>query len=247
MIELINDINVMTDDQIASLVNSFNENSYEIIESAPTRENIPCNLSKTLQNKESYQLLMEDKEADFKYFSIRFPVNNKDIILPFGVYGVSSKRNLRFPLVINGIWVSLFMLDKATFRMGLNITDTQKNDECYGNFLSWKKRLIEKIFTFYFQSNYNSVMTWVKRGDKSFTRDVAQQVGFYWKTFNDNEFYSAKELTDEEFKFAKNALFKWKVLSENEPNPRPPVTRQIISLISGVVGLKKEKTTSSIL
>nr|BFF38253.1 hypothetical protein BACY1_00580 [Tenacibaculum mesophilum] len=133
------------------------------------------------------------------------------------------------------------MLDKATFGMGLNISDPQRNDEFYMRFLLWKKNLIQKIFTFYFQSEYNSLMTWAKRGNKSATRDIAQEVGFYWKVYNDNEFYSSKELTDDEFKFAKNALFKWKVLSESDPNPRPPVTKQIIDLISGIVGLKKDE------
>ncbi|TYP74362.1 hypothetical protein [Aquimarina intermedia] len=231
------DINQLTKEQIIMLASAFTEDTFEIVTTVPSSDNIPLNLSETLQNKENFAVLMEDENANFNYFSIKYPIGkSQSAIMPFGVYGVSDKRNIRFPLVINGIWVSLFMLDEATFGAGLQICDASELSKYYSRFTSWKQQLISKVFNYYYLSEYNSIMSWPKRGERSFTRQLAEEIGFLWQDFNNNELFSSLSLSTSEIDYVKNSLFRWKVLGENDPNPRPPITPQIIQLITSIIG-----------
>lgn len=227
---------------IEDCASAFRSGNYEIITTLPSRENVPHELSKTLQEKANYKIILDDQEAEYSYFSVVYETSSGErISIPIGAYGISNKKKATFPLVINGTWIKLLKLDKNTFCVGLGI-----NKDCdlyFSRFLSWKKEFINKIFTYYLNSStYCSAMSWKIKGEKSNTRMIAEACGFHRVSFNNNELYSKYKLEENSdlLKYFKNCLFRWDIVGRDELQFSTEIHTNVVTLVSSIVTLSQD-------
>ena len=223
---------------------AFQHSRFRLVTSDPTKENVPDLLSATLQNKESYCMILDDRNASFNYFSIGYRTTmGEDVLIPVGAYGISSQRKVLFPLVINGIWQILLMLDKDTFARGCAIPETEDSHHYYGKLIQWKKQFIQQVFQYYstLVPGYCSAMAWPARGEKSATRSIAESLAFHRIIFagggKEIELYSTMALEEGSslVKYFKNCLFRWEVIGRDELRPAELIDPNLVSLVKSMV------------
>lgn len=243
MTRIIKEFEEFSKEEVLEFADSFRNDSYEIVSIVPSAENVPQKLSPTLQDIKNIQIILEDESSDHSYFAIQYKTEkNEKILVPIGVYGIGHKRMVRFPLVINGIWISFLKLNKATFIYGLKIDSEIHADTYFMEFIKWKKQFIHKIFEHYYDSNLNSAMSWEAKGKNSNTRDIAGSVGFSYYTFNGNELFTSEniDLMPKSLKYFRDCLYRWKILSQNDPNPAPEINANTVRFVARIVNLKNE-------
>lgn len=243
MVKIIKDPIELTAEGVSQFAAAFRADSYEIITSQPTPENIPQRLSATLSDVSKIRMIMEDPDAGQCFFSIAY----QDVIVPIGVYGVSPKKKARFPLVINGIWITLISLNQGVLSKLLGLEGEEDCAYYFSKYAEWKKGFIRKAFTYYFNAEYCSAMSWEARGKESSTRVIAEEIGFYVYEFDKTAIYSKLDLSKDPgmLTYFKNCLFRWKVLSRNDPNPPPDINANIVQLLRDTVGLEERALLSS--
>jgi hypothetical protein len=243
MTKIIKDPIELSTEEVKQFADALGGNDYQIITSKPTPDNVPQKLSETLRDVNKIRMIMEDPGAEQCYFSIQYRnADGSSVVVPIGVYGVSPKRKARFPLVINGIWITLVSLGKEAFSKGLNLEEEEECSYYFAKFLEWKKGFIRKTFTYYYNSDYCSAMSWDARGKGSNTRIIAEEVGFNVIEFDQTAIFSKTNLAKDASMLAyyKNCLFRWKMLSRNDPNQPPHINKNTVQLVRDVVGLTQD-------
>lgn len=198
----------------------FWDNNYEILTTLPADDNVPDLLSLTLQDEKNYHLILDDPNATFTYFSIKYKTGqNEEIIIPVGAFGITDKWKVRFPLVVNGIWQLLLMVNKDTFCKACNISESNDGNFYFSRLIEWRKEFILNIFKYYLclDGGFCSGMSWKARGEKSNTRKIAESLTFHRISFSDMELYSSVHIENNAdlVQYFKNCLFRWDVIGRN--------------------------------
>lgn len=245
MITIIKDPGELTSTGVSFFADALKTGNYEITTSPTTPEYTPQRLSPTLQSIQKIRTIMEDPLAEQYFFSIRYQCPEQGtVIVPIGVYGVSHQYRVRFPLVINGIWITLVSLGREAFINGLGLGGNENQARYFSRFVDWKKDFIRKSFAYFFDTEYCAGMSWVARGPNSNTRIIAEEVGFKRFEFNNTVIFSKTDLNVNQkmCHYYKNCLFRWKVLSKNDANEPPHINDNTVQLGCDIVGLVRERT-----
>jgi len=187
--------------------------SYEIITSIPTQENTP-EIHPFYQDRNSYQLIMEDQNARFDYFSIAYrTAENEEVIIPIGVYGISGLHSVRFPLIIENFWQQLLKASKDEFKMVSQIKDDQAADFYYAACVQVRNDFIRSIFKYYYSLNpeYTSVMAWEMRGKNSNTKMISLSEGFEIREGSGCEIHSSVKNQNSRWTYLSNCYIRWGV------------------------------------
>jgi hypothetical protein len=188
----------------------FRIGDYEIITTAPSTTNIPDGIAKCFTDVKFYQLVLDDVEADFNYFSIKYETaRGGEIIVPVGVYGISRKFKTRFPLLLSPFWRDFLMMNKSIFCHLGEIKENQ--DFYYTKILDLRKDFIRKIFAYYslLDSTYCSAMAWELRNERSTTRTIAESLKYNRIEFFKSEIYSSIVIDCDKWEYLKQCLIDW--------------------------------------
>ncbi len=189
---------------------SFRTGNYDIVTTAPG-PGVDCErLLACFKDPATYSLILDDAAGTFTYFSIQYERADGTVTqVPIGVYGISQRESVRFPLLLNDFWRDFLMVKLQEFCFMCNIQQSQ--EQYYGRLLELRKNLITKIFNYYFAESNEiaSAMAWDIRGEKSLTRRLATEAGFARVEFLRSEIYSSVDLSPEKWSYLRQCLLKW--------------------------------------
>lgn len=221
----------LTIQEIEEFANVLRTNNYQIVTSLPSIDNVPESLISHYKNQETHQRILDDQNAAFNFFSIKYTTYlHEDIVVPIGVYGISDYWKVRFPLVVNGFWQGFFMGNKDSFRAIANI-DENNCEVYYSKMISLKKELMYKIFEYYYSldSNYCSAMAWEIRNEKSNTRTIAESLTFQRLENNGTEIYSSSNIAPNKWNYLVDCRLRWGIIiddsQQNVSNERYPLDK----------------------
>lgn len=237
----------MNDEELMALADAFRLNTFEIETLEPNEDNIPENLPEPMKNTEVYNATFEEKTGRFDYLAIRFKLSSGEARgVPIAVFGTGESKKVRFPLIMNGSWFALLTTDKPSFQLGLGVAD----EECtmyFLRFLDWKRNFIGKIFAHYLQSEYCSAMCWEKKEKTSNTRKIAEQLGYYRVEFDDQELYTARDISNDPqmISYLTSAFSRWQELNKTDKENVPPqIHKNTITLFARTVGYEIQETVA---
>lgn len=245
MYTIINNPVHLSTNEMTEFTRIFHTGRYSIITSMPSQDNVPELLTKTLQDRDNYCMILDDPQARFNYFAINYNTTRGEMIVPVGAYGVSDKRQVLFPLVINGTWQVLLMLGKSIFCKACGLADDEAGELYYARLVEWKKQFIHNIFRYYhsFRDGYCAAMAWPVRGTRSDTRTIAESLAFHRSCINgkdrEMELYSSKTVDEDSalLKYFKNCLFRWEVVGREELRAPEDIHPNTVTLIKSIVQL----------
>jgi len=185
---------------VRSFAKAFSNDDYVINTLDISCRRTPDGLFNFVKKSYVYRWVLQDESAELRYFTIDFVDRDsgKNCTMPIGVFGVSKLHNLCFPLLINGFWRYFLMMDKNSLNALLNLKIQGESELHYCRLLAYRELLVRKIFRYYksAMNEFDHVMIWAARGEKSLTRMVAESEGYIRFCMNDVEIYSSGPLTN---------------------------------------------------
>ena len=201
---------------IEEFVVAFISDNYEVVTLQPDADNTPESLIAGYNQQATYAMMMNDPGAHNSFYAIKYhTAAYGEALVPIGLFGVSDKYKVRFPLVLNGAWQGFVMFNKESFLRICDIADPEEQDIFFMKFLDVKRKFIEKVFSYYrhLNSGYTSAMAWEARGEKSSTRKIANGLGFGRMDNGKMEIYHAAEDTPAStWQYLRNCVFRWGAL-----------------------------------
>lgn len=228
---------------VKSFAEAFSNNDYVIGTLDTSCRRTPDGLFNIVKRSYTYRKVLQDQLAEQRYFTIDFidKDSGENFTMPIGVFGVSKLHNLCFPLLINWFWRYFLMMDKNSLAMLLNLKSQQESDLHFSQLLAYRELLVRKIFSYYksAMSEYDHVMIWAVRGEKSLTRTVAESEGYIRFCKNDVEIYSSAPLTNARRNYIDGCVENWrfkqdKVVSFVAPNAPREHTERVNVFLSGI-------------
>lgn len=180
--------------EIEEFAEAFRNDQYEIITVDAVSSYEPELLLDRQKDKLSYAKIFDDQDATLKFFAIRYAGNaGKIVLIPIGVYGVSSRYKLRFPLYLDSFWQSFLWTTKKEFCELCGTTDDEEHDFFFLRLIDLRRAFIQKVFSYYFSIDRHdhSAMVWKLRGKDSNTRRIAEGLGFSRIEHGEHEVYSS--------------------------------------------------------
>lgn len=228
-------------------IDAFRNDCYEIVTLDPVAEVMPESMIEKYKDARTHQQILGDREASFRVYAIKYTDNKGDnILFPIGIYGVSPNKKVCFPLLINGFWQAILMASKEAFSQFCN----QDIDAYFLRFIEMKRKFMLTVFDYFknVDPEFNAVMAWPSRGEKSNTRKVAEQLGFYRSDEGKMELYSREELTGSKLTSLSDCLLRWGILIDDREQYKVNVNYpedKIKYLIQGLVGIQVPNTICS--
>jgi hypothetical protein len=232
----------LPDRALEDFAEAFRTNAYEIITLRPTAENTPESLIDSYHDPLTYGHMFSDPQAVFHFFSLRYrPSGYPPTVIPIGVFGESERRNIRFPLVLNGFWQAFVMSTSDTFSQLSQLAAHPGRDAYYARFSALKKSFIHNAFRYYHCTGPQggAAMAFELRGAKSNTRSIAESLGFHRQEAHGMEIYNSVETEPQGWKYLKECTFRWSALLRdkkqgdyNQAYPLPKVQLFVRRLVS---------------
>lgn len=241
----ITELLTLPEENFISFIDALSSRNYEITDPGILPDNTVKHTFGGTSNKAAhYRLIFNDPDATLGYFMFKFPDKNGLFVeFPIAVFGKSATNKLYFPLVIDQTMVEEFLkLSKARLAEVINFLSPAEIDRVFVKFLEIKKHFIITIFQKYLEYSKDqlAVMVWDYKGEKSFTRTIAENLSFnYWEN-NDLkvEFFSSKPITEEEKKDMDQYLqrYKWVMSLSLDTEIKPKKAEQEASWFTEVIG-----------
>lgn len=205
----------LSEAHFVSFIDSLSSRNYEIIDPGPLPDNIIKHTFGGSSNRTAhYQLIFNDPNATLCYFMFRFPNENGSFAqFPIAVFGKSATNKIYFPLVIDQTIVEEFLkLSKSRLAQVIDFLSPEEIDRIYLKFLEIKKHFIMSMFKKYleYSKDYLSAMVWEYKGEKSFTRTIAESLSFNYLINKEQnvEFLFSRQITEEEKKDLEQYLIR---------------------------------------
>ena len=239
---------VLPDAEMNEFVDTFCNNRYDIITLVPSTDNLPESMIENYKSAATHQKILGDPQAYFMVYAIKYANLKGDIIIfPIGIFGVSEARKIRFPLLVNGFWQAILMASKEAFSQFCN----KDLDFYYSRFVELKRQFMFNVFGYFktIDNEYNSVMAWPSRGEKSNTRNVAEKLSFRRFEEGKMDIYSTADVKDAKLNYLSDCVLRWGILIDDRAqytaNVIYPAAR-IAMLIRGLVGIREEAVPESL-
>ena len=218
---VVNDPTELSEEGIKAFSNIFRNQDYQIVTFAAKSYEL-TGINPILQTDQSYQTVLDDEQSTYHGFAVQYQLNDTEIQIPLGVYGVSPKFKMRFPLLINGFWRIFLMIGKEQFCALFNIKENQ--DTYYQSLRDQREHFVHKIFDYYnaLGDDTTSAMAWGIRNKQSLTRSTAESLGYRRTEFieTNDEIYSSDELSQEQWDYLKSCTGRWmNVIPEDQKKP----------------------------
>jgi hypothetical protein len=233
---------LLSQPEIIHFTEVFRLRQYQIVSILPSSD-VDCErLLDFFKDDAIYHTILDDSQGTFNYFGLKYLNSNGiETHLPIGVFGISKRYEVRFPLLLNDFWRDFLMINKNDFCYICGINDNQ--DYFYGKMLELRRSFVEAVFNYYanIDKSYISAMAWDLRSEKSLTRILAEALGYKRIEFIKSEIYSSSEINEDRWNYLKKSLLTWfKITNEVKQIMLPETaTHRNLSLIArGFVGLK---------
>jgi len=142
-----------------------------------------------LTDRKAMSGVLADDTVDVRFIELQAMLRpDLKLSMPVAVFSLSPLHKMCFGFVINGPFTTFLNADKASF---LSVAGTDERQ--FDALSSVKKQLIKSFFQLYFSlEEYEPVLVWKTRHEKSNTRVTALEIGFH-RTESpeiDREFYT---------------------------------------------------------
>lgn len=180
-----------------------------------------------------YAGMLDDPDGHFLCFLICFQgENEQQLRFPMGIFGVSPRNKIRFPILLSGRILNFLNIDEAVFVRYIFKNTPSEDDKNikWQKFYQIKKHLIKRILMFYTQmdDDFVAAMVWKSRGKASLTRQIGETLPGYIRMEEpgaDAEYYFKNTLDDQRIQYligcyARRDLFKGPDVAAQEiPEP----------------------------
>lgn len=190
----------------------FRAGDYSIVVSDPVEDGLPDSMNQCFEFAKTYQEILDDPSASYLNHAISaFVDEERELLIPIGIFGESNKHAIRFPFILNGFWLMFLMANQMQFSMVSGITDPEISRKYFSRLVDMRKVFIEKIFSFYKSLDEEKIssMGWALRNKASLTRTLAEALGFQRKELFGQELYVSMIVSDEKYDYIYKCACRW--------------------------------------
>ena len=228
-------------DEVQMFAQAIRTDKYDLVVEAPSEGVRPQDIFPFQMTDSYYANILNDPGAHYLCFLVCFKGSDDQLLrLPMGIFGVSPKNRIRFPVLLSGVILNFLNMSEDTFVEYIysNKAPGADKDKKWRRLYLVRRQLIKRVLLFYTQlgEGYSSAMAWKNRAKGSITREVGESLPFYVRaedTDADAEYYYSRQLTDAQIAYVKDCYERFSPRNEKKkPLVRHELTGHFKFLLS---------------